>query len=204
VFHVKLSPAEAIARYRGLVERYHSTLDLLSDRGLAEMDRLLAEAERYAAVVARVAPGARTVLDVGSGAGLPGVVLAVRLPGVRVVLSERRRKRASFLALVVGQLGLDNAEVEHGDVAALTGLEADVVVAQAVGTFREVVGLTKGVALPDAVFVSRKGPAWRREVEDLGAGGGASVAVLAEEALGHRGTLVALRIAGGAACPSSA
>ncbi len=204
VFHVKLSQAEAIARYRGLLERYHPTLDLLSDRGLADLDRLLAEAERYAGVVARVAPAARTVLDVGSGAGLPGVVLAVRLPGHRVVLSERRRKRASFLALAVGQLGLDNVDVVPGDVTALAGLDAEVVVAQAVGTFVEVVRLTRGVARAGAVFVSRKGPEWRQEVDALEAEVGASVAVVAEEALGHRGTLVGLRLAGGAACPSSA
>jgi len=201
---VKLSPAEAIERYRELLERYHPTLDLLSDRGLAELERLLAEADRYAAVVARVAPGARTVLDVGSGAGLPGVVVAVRCPGSRVVLSERRRKRASFLTLVAGQLGLGNVEVREGDVTGLVGLEADVVVAQAVGTLLEVVRLTKGVALPGAVFVSRKGPGWRYEVDEVEAELGAPVAVVAEEALGHRGTLVALRLAGGAVCRSSA
>lgn len=201
---MKRSPAEAIDRYRGLLERYHATLDLLSDRGLAELDRLLAEADRYAEVVARVAPLPRTVLDVGSGAGLPGIVLALRLPQSRVVLSERRRKRASFLTLAVGQLGLGNVDVVPGDVGDLVGLDADVVVAQAVGTFVEVVRLTRGVARRDAVLVSRKGPEWRREVAQLEAEVETSVAVVAEEALGHRGTLVALRFAGGAACPSSA
>ena len=201
---MKQSPAEAIARYRALLERYHRTLDLLSGRGLAEVERLLAEADRYAAVVNAVAPGVQTLVDVGSGAGLPGVVLGVRLPGCRVILSERRRKRANFLTLVVGQLGLDNVEVAPGDVAGLRGLGADVVVAQAVGSFREVVRITRDVARPDAVLLSRKGPAWRREVEELEADFGTAVAVVAEEPLGHRGSLVALRFAGGAACPSSA
>jgi len=201
---VERSPAEAVARYRALLERYHTTLDLLSDRGLADLDRLLAEADRYAAMVAAVAPGARTLVDVGSGAGLPGVVLGVRLPACRVILSERRRKRANFLTIVAGRLGLGNLEVVPGDVADLRGIEADVVVAQAVGSFLDVVRITRGVARADAVLVSRKGPAWQREVEDIEAGTGAAVAVVAEEPLGHRGTLVALRIAGGAACPSSA
>jgi len=132
------------------------------------------------------------------------VVLGVRLAGCRVILSERRRKRANFLALVVGQLGLDNVEVAAGDVAGLRGLGADVVVAQAVGSFLDVARITRDVARPGAVLVSRKGPTWRREVEELEAHGGTAVAVVAEEPLGHRGTLVALRFAGGAACPSSA
>ncbi|MEJ2358232.1 MAG: class I SAM-dependent methyltransferase [Deinococcales bacterium] len=201
---MKQPATDAIERYRALLERYHRTLDLLSDRGLAELDRLLGEAERYVAVVRRVAPEARTVLDVGSGAGLPGIVLAVRLPQCRVVLAERRRKRASFLTLVSGQLGLRNVEVAKGDVARLQGLRADVVVAQAVGTLAEVVRLTRGVASPSAVFLSRKGPDWREELRTLRDEVGTAVAVVAEEPLEHRGTLVALRFAGGPACPSSA
>ena len=117
-------------------------------------------------MVGVVAPAARTLVDVGSGAGLPGVVLGVRLPSCRVVLSERRRKRANFLTIVAGQLGLENLEVVAGDVAALRGLGADVVVAQAVGSFAEVVRITRGVAGPDAVFVVARGRRgvgrWRR------------------------------------------
>ncbi len=200
---MKLSPPEALGRYRALLDRYHRTLDLVSDRGLGDLDRLLAEADRYADVVGRVAPDARTLLDVGSGAGLPGVVLGVRLSGVRVVLSERRRKRAAFLTLVCAQLGLDNVEVVQGDVTELVGLDAEVVVAQAVGTFEEVAWLTRRARRVGSVLLSRKGPSWRDEVAAVEAAVGAAVTVVAEEPLGHRGTLVALRFAGGTACPSS-
>ncbi len=187
----------ALQRYRALLERYHRTLDLLSDRGLAEIDRWLAEAEAYAEVIERVAPEGRVVLDLGSGAGLPGVVLAVRLPERRIVLTERRRKRATFLTMVVGQLGLTNAEVAQGDVRELHGVEADVVVAQAVADLATVVDLTAHLRTPEAVVVSRKGPGWRDEVAAVAAESGKAVTVVAEEPLGHRGTLVALRIAGG-------
>jgi len=201
---VKLSPAEAIERYRSLLARYHRTLDLMSERGLADVDRRLEEAERYLAVARRFVPEGGTVLDVGSGAGLPGVVLAAHLPRCRVVLSERRRKRVAFLRLVVGQLGLANTSVVEGDVAELRGLGAEVVVAQAVGTFGVVLGLTRDVAKGDAVWVSRKGPDWRQEVEAAEAEVGAALAVVAVEPLGHRGSLVALRFAEGPVCPSSA
>ena len=49
--------------------------------------------------------GCRDIVDLGSGAGLPGVPLAVVLPGVRVTLVEKRRKRAGFLEQVIGQIG---------------------------------------------------------------------------------------------------
>ncbi len=197
-------PDEAVARYCELLERYHRTLDLLSDRGLAELDRHLAEAERYASLVSRLEPVAGTLVDVGSGAGLPGVVLAVRLPAWRVVLTERRRKRASFLSLVSGQLGLRNVEVVAGDAGTLTGVSASVVVAQGVGTFVEVFRATRTVQADPVLLVSRRGPQWRPEREALAAESGAAVTVLAEETLGHRGRLVALRLGGGPACRSSA
>ncbi len=56
----------------------------------------------------------RLVCDLGSGAGLPGVVVAIALPGVRVLLSERREKRVAVLELVVQELELPNAEVVAG------------------------------------------------------------------------------------------
>ncbi|HKI59360.1 MAG TPA: RsmG family class I SAM-dependent methyltransferase [Trueperaceae bacterium] len=201
---MKHDPADALGRYRELLRRYHGTLDLLSDRGLEEVDRLIAEAGRYAEVVARVAPTPGTLLDVGSGAGLPGLVLALRLPRWRVVLTERRRKRASFLTLAVGHLGLENVEVVHGDVGAVEGVRAKVVVAQAVGTFAEVYRITRGVQAEQVVLVSRKGPEWRLEADALAAECGTAVAVLAEEPLEHRGTLAALGLAGGRICRSSA
>jgi len=200
---VKHSSADALARYRALLQRYHRTLDLVSDRALADVDRLIAEAERYAEVVAGVAARPGTLLDVGTGAGLPGLVLAVLLPAWRVVLTERRRKRASFLALAVGQMALGNAEVVHGDAGALQGVRAQVVVAQGVGTFAEVYRVTCRAHADEVVVLSRKGPEWRLEADALAADCGTAVAVVAEEPLGHRGTLVALRLAGGRTCPSS-
>lgn len=177
---------------------------MLSKRGIEDVDRLLAEAGRYAAVIRRDAPGARLILDVGSGAGLPGVVIAASLPECAVVLTERRRRRASFLRLALGQLGVTNAEVIQGDVGEIRGLAVDVVVAQAVADLAGVYRMTRTLLAPGALLVSRRGPGWRAEVEALRAEVGQGVAVVAEEALERRGTLVALRIAGGRGCRSSA
>lgn len=204
MFHVKPSAADRVARYRELLARYHRTLDLMSDRGLADLGRLLEDAERYVQVVRSQLRGGGTVVDVGSGAGLPGMVLAVRLESCRVVLCERRRKRAAFLTLASAQLQLENVEVVEGDVASLEGLGADVVVAQGVGRIAQVVRMTRSVARPGATWVSRRGPDWQAEVAWAEAELGEALAVVAREALGHRGTLVALRLAGGRACPSSA
>jgi 16S rRNA (guanine527-N7)-methyltransferase len=55
-----------------------------------------------------------TILDIGSGNGLPGIPLAIVLPGVRVELLESRAKRCTFLQHVVSRLDLRNAEIRCG------------------------------------------------------------------------------------------
>ena len=59
--------------------------------------------------------------DLGSGAGLPGLVLAIARPDVHVVLTERRRNRAAFLELAVDEIGLGNAEAHPGRAEDLVG-----------------------------------------------------------------------------------
>ncbi len=62
----------------------------------------------------RVLPGeARDVLDLGSGAGLPGIPLSIVKPEMRMTLLEAQRRRVSFLRAAVRQLGLDGTDVVH-------------------------------------------------------------------------------------------
>ncbi|MGA9161619.1 MAG: 16S rRNA (guanine(527)-N(7))-methyltransferase RsmG [Actinomycetota bacterium] len=75
-------------------------------------DRHILDSLRAAPFVAHEA----IVCDLGSGAGLPGVVVAIALPDVRVLLGERRERRAALLELVIQQLGVRNAEVVAGPV----------------------------------------------------------------------------------------
>ena len=200
---------EALVAYRGLLDRYHRTLDLLSPAGYADIERHLAEAERYAAAVGELAAELGPVLDLGSGAGLPGVVVAARLAPREVWWVERRRRRATFLGQVAAQARLSSVRVIGDDVRRLApppeGVAA--VTAQAVGTLREVATLTRHLWGPRVLLVSRKGPEWPTEVAELAAWRreGRSVAddewaaprVLRAEPLGTRGTLVAVELRGG-------
>ena len=61
-----------------------------------------------------ISPGHRSVIDLGSGAGLPGIPVAVARPELRVTLIEPRQLRVAFLELVVERLGLTNVEVFAG------------------------------------------------------------------------------------------
>jgi len=63
---------------------------------------------------AHVVPAEGTVADLGSGAGIPGLPLAVAVPTSRFVLTETRRLRASFLEAAIDEIGLTNVSVELG------------------------------------------------------------------------------------------
>ncbi len=72
----------------------------------------------FVTAVGELAPGSR-VLDLGSGGGLPGLVLADRYPAAQLVLVDRRQKRTDFLEQAVRRLGFAHVEVRCSDAAAL-------------------------------------------------------------------------------------
>lgn len=194
----------AIATYVDLLRRYHGTLDLMSDRGLAAIDRLVADAEAYAAAVADVVPPG-LVLDVGTGAGLPAVVIAARSPGRAMAWVERRRRRATFLRTVVAHCGLTAVEVYADDVrsVAAEALEAPLVAvtAQAVGGWSSLYRWTRHLHGPSVTLIARRGGDWEAERTAFAQQVQAEVEVRSAEPLGGGGTLVALLVRGGLPCP---
>lgn len=212
----------ALASYASLIRRYHGTLDLMSDAGLTQLEEHVGDATAYVDAISSISPAPTRLLDLGSGVGLPGVVIAAALPDLAVELVERRRKRAAFLRMALAAVGRPDAVVHACDVRATTGPEVDVVTAQAVARLAEVYGLVRRRTAQSVVLMARKGDAWGEEVEQLaravrtGAGaapnGGdasdpngvpqptyaaespSATTVLEEKALPRRGTLVAVRV----------
>ena len=85
------------------------------------------------AVVADLLPEAGELVDIGSGAGLPGVVLATLRPGIRVVLLEPMLRRSAFLEECLARLDLPNATVVRGRAEDMAGvIRADIATARAV------------------------------------------------------------------------
>jgi 16S rRNA (guanine527-N7)-methyltransferase len=118
-----------------------------------------------------VKPLAR-VADIGSGAGFPGIPLAIVCPQARFVLIESRRKKANFLREVARKAQLANVEVVEQRAEAL-GTESqnafDVVVSRAVGPVRELLVLAAPLLKRDGVAIAMKGPKGRAEnVNDPG------------------------------------
>lgn len=110
------------------------------------------------------------LMDVGSGAGFPGIVLAIVFPLKQVVLLEARRKRALFLATVASELGLDHVTVREGRAETIGRDPAyretfDFVTARAVAELPTLVELTLPFLRPGGWLLAPKGPHVRQEIE---------------------------------------
>ena len=115
------------------------------------------------AAVAELVPPASSLIDLGSGAGLPGVVLAMLLPDSEVVLLEPLARRVAFLEECVRALGLGNAAVHRGRAEDVAGqLAADVVTARAVAPMERLAALALGLVHPGGLVLAIKGAAARR------------------------------------------
>jgi 16S rRNA (guanine527-N7)-methyltransferase len=103
--------------------------------------------------------------DLGSGAGYPGILLALLLPRVRVRLVESTQKKALFLAQVVRELRLANVLVVAERAEELIArTRFDVVTARAVGSVRDLLRLLKGVRANWGRLVLYKGPGVEEEI----------------------------------------
>jgi 16S rRNA (guanine527-N7)-methyltransferase len=109
-------------------------------------------------VISRLIPARSSLVDLGSGAGLPGIVLAILLPHARVTLVEPMARRVEFLEECVAALGLRNAEVLRGRGEELAGkLSADVVTSRAVAPLDRLAGVSAGLARSGGRVLAMKG-----------------------------------------------
>lgn len=165
------SPDDPLARYAEAVEA--SPHNLLSRRGLAELrDRHVPEC---VALAGMLPSGPARLVDVGSGGGLPGLVVAIMRPDLEVTLVESTQKKARFLTETAAALGI-GVEVlaERAEaVGARSPGGFDLATARAVAPLERLLPLTLPLLRPGGLLYAVKGRRWREELE-------AARAVLAE------------------------
>jgi 16S rRNA (guanine527-N7)-methyltransferase len=154
-----------------LAERYAAILAGAGvERGLIgprEAPRLWERHLLNCAVVGElIEPGTR-VLDVGSGAGLPGIVLAVARPDLEVTLLEPLARRAAFLAEVVAELGLSMVTVVRGRAEEhVASLEFPVVTARAVAPLDRLARWCLPLLEPEGRLLALKGASAADEIAE--------------------------------------
>ena len=166
---LEVSPAQvdALLQYLALLQRWNSTYNLTSVRDPAQMLSL-----HLADCLAMVKPlrrhlGGRSdarVLDVGSGAGLPGVLIAALNPGWAVTCVDTVGKKAAFVQQVATELALRNLHSVHARVEQLNAPPFNVITARAFASLPDLVKLTRQHLAPGGVWLAMNG---KRPNEDL-------------------------------------
>ncbi|MDD2450510.1 16S rRNA (guanine(527)-N(7))-methyltransferase RsmG [Sulfurovum sp.] len=107
----------------------------------------------------------KTLLDVGTGAGFPGLILGIALPQTEVVLAEPLKKRVSFLKYACIDLGLDNVKVEGKRVEEMEHEPFEMISSRAVTDTKFLLALTKDVSDAHTSYLFYKGSRVFDEVE---------------------------------------
>ena len=108
------------------------------------------------------------MLDAGSGAGFPGIPIAVARPDIQVALLDSNQKKAAFLRHAVADLQLKNATVVCERVEAWhAGEKFDFIISRAFAEIAEFIALTKHLLAPGGVFAAMKGVYPFEEIERL-------------------------------------
>jgi 16S rRNA (guanine527-N7)-methyltransferase len=153
-----------------VVEAYASLLAAdATVRGLIgprEVPRLWDRHLVNCALVTDLVPPSASVCDIGSGAGLPGLVMAIRRPDLVVTLVEPLLRRTAFLDEAVARLSLDNVEVVRARAEALPGdRRFDVVTARAVAPLDRLSRWSLPLVKSGGVFLAMKGSSVQVELD---------------------------------------
>lgn len=152
-----------------MLQRWNAVYNLTAVRDLAQMEQLhLFDCLATVGPLRReVGPLARKrLLDVGSGAGLPGAVLAIVEPELHIVCVDAVSKKAAFVRQVAAELGLSNLEARHARVETLEEPPFDVIVSRAFGALALLVSSTRSLLAPNGIWMAMKG---RRAADELDA-----------------------------------
>jgi 16S rRNA (guanine527-N7)-methyltransferase len=154
--------AQRLFAYRNLIAKWNRVYNLTSLRDPAQMlshhiiDSLAAAPPLHRHLV-RAGLATARVLDVGSGGGLPGMVLATVLEGVDVTCVDTVGKKAAFVQQVANELKLPQLHGLHSRVEEMSATPFDVITSRAFASLVDFVQLTRMQLKPGGVWMALKG-----------------------------------------------
>ncbi len=145
---------EKLLAYMALLQKWNKVYNLTAIKDALEMTRLhLLDSLSVLPYIQ-----GRSLLDVGSGGGLPGVVLAIVKPELQVTTIDTVQKKAIFMRQAKGELGLDNLTVVHGRVENFQPEQKfDMIISRAFSELALFIKLTQHLIAPKGFWLAMKG-----------------------------------------------
>lgn len=169
--HFEAEPAAAVAIYGDQIDQARSFAQTLANDsdelgllGPRELDKLWSRHILNSAVVAELVRPGDKVADVGSGAGLPGIPMAIARPDAEFVLIEPMERRSSWMLEVVEDLGLKNVRILRSRAEDVTEQDFDIVTARAVAALDKLLKMCVPLLKPGGALIALKGSKASEEI----------------------------------------
>jgi len=160
--HLSEEQAELLTAYGQAILKASKDVNLVSRRSLGKLGEHFVDS---AALLSFADPGKGCLGDLGSGAGFPGIVVAIMRPQASITLVDSRRSKVVFLKDMKRRLGLGNVAVVHGRLEELGGsVQFEMATARALGSTEAVLASCLRLVAPGGRLVLFKGPLWADEV----------------------------------------
>ncbi len=153
---------EKIEQYKALLAKWNKVHNLTGAKSTDQIDDFIVDALFPVTFL----PPLGRAMDIGTGAGFPGMVLAIALPKTRFTLVEPLAKRASFLQFVKADLGLENVEVKAVRVEQLESAPYDMITSRAVTDTQMLLKLSEPFCVPGTLLLFYKGERVYDEVNE--------------------------------------
>ncbi|MES2984284.1 MAG: 16S rRNA (guanine(527)-N(7))-methyltransferase RsmG [Pseudomonadota bacterium] len=151
--------------YVGLLLKWNAKINLIGPT--TESDVWSRHVEDALQLLPLLPPTATSLADLGSGAGLPGMILAIARPDIAVTLVEIDQRKSAFLQEVKRALALDHVTIEAKDLHTLTA-RFDVVTARALAPLKELLAMAYPLLQPGAICLFPKGENFANELAATG------------------------------------
>lgn len=152
-----------LTEYVNLLLKWNAKINLIGPATEADIwNRHIEDSQQ---LVDAIPSAAKTLADLGSGAGLPGMVIAITCPNLSVTLVEQDQRKAAFLTEAKRVLSLTNVTIAATDIATLKGTY-DVITARALAPLKDLLHWTKPLLKQGSVCLFPKGENYAKEIEE--------------------------------------
>lgn len=159
---------EQLARYGDLLLKWNSTYNLTSITNADDVLVLhLLDSLTLVKAFDSVVPGVATVMDVGSGGGLPAIPFATLRPDISISMVDTVKKKVLFLRQAILELKLKNAKALHTRVEKLTHEKVDVITSRAFASLRDMTEWTRHLLRDNGCWLAMKGKVPEDEIKEL-------------------------------------
>jgi 16S rRNA (guanine527-N7)-methyltransferase len=166
--HLSDSQFESTQVYLRELLRFNKTLNLISAATVARVDAVhILDTIRAWSIVESMIPAGSTILDFGSGNGLPGLLSAALAPDRQFRLVDRDQRKMEFCKITAATMGLKNLTVSVMDVADLPDSSVDFALSRGFASVTKALLLTRSLFRTGGSFFMMKGDSWSVEIAEL-------------------------------------